>query len=118
MADAGVAWTESLARLPATPRTMPYEIQVLRVGDGALVALPGEVFVEYAQRIAAASPLPVTAVAAYASDCPSYIPTAAAYAEGGYEVENAIRYYGTTMPTPDLEERIVAAATKLLHAVA
>jgi hypothetical protein len=118
MAEAGVAWAEVLSRLPDTPRTMPYEIQVLRVGDGALVALPGEVFVEYAHRIAAASPFPVTAVASYASDCPSYIPTAAAYAEGGYEVDNAIRYYGTTMPVPESESLIVGTATELLQRVA
>lgn len=114
MAAAAIAWAEELSRLSAAPRTLPYEIQALRVGNGALVALPGEVFVEYAHQIMAASPFAASAVAAYASDCPSYIPTTTAFAEGGYEVDNAIRYYGTTMPFPDAEERIVAAATGLL----
>ena len=114
MADAHVAWAEELSRLGDGVRTMPYEVQALRVGDGVLVVLPGEVFIEYALQIAAASPFAATTVAAYASDCPSYIPTAAAYAEGGYEVDNAIRYYGTTMPTPDMESRILAATVRLL----
>ena len=114
MADAHVAWAEDLSRLDDGVRTLPYEVQTLRIGDGVLVVLPGEVFIEYALQIAAASSFAATMVAAYASDCPSYIPTTAAYAEGGYEVDNAIRYYGTTMPTPDMESRILAATAGLL----
>lgn len=100
------------------PRELPFEVQALRIGDFALVGLPGEVFVEYQLHIAAHSPFPHTAVAAYTNGNEGYIPTAAAYAEGGYEVETAIRFYGTTMPQPQSEEVILNAAEEALGRLA
>jgi neutral ceramidase len=97
------------------PRELPFEVQALRVGDLALVGLPGEVFVEYQLNIAARSPFPQTLVAAYTNGNEGYIPTAAAYLEGGYEVETAIRFYGTTMPQPQSEELILSAAAQALE---
>ncbi len=65
------------------------EIQAIRIGDGVFVALPGEVFVQLGLAIKEASPFPFTFIAGYANDNLGYIPTAEAFAEGGYEVATA-----------------------------
>lgn len=65
---------------------MRTEIQGFAVGDAAFVALPGEVFVEIGLAVKARSPFETTAVIGYANDyLVGYVPTAAAYDEGGYE---------------------------------
>ena len=52
----------------------------------ALLMLPGELFVEIAHAIREHSPLDKTFICGYANDyAVSYVPTAAAYEEGGYE---------------------------------
>jgi hypothetical protein len=69
---------------------LPIEVQVFRFSDEvALVALPGEVFVEIGLAIKKASPFPVTMVIELANDTPDYIPTKRAFAEGSYETVNS-----------------------------
>jgi hypothetical protein len=65
------------------------EVQVLRIGDLALVAHAAETFTEIARAIMDASPAPRTLFAGYSNGCIGYLPTASAHAEGGYEVEQA-----------------------------
>ncbi len=60
-------------------------IGAARIGQAALVFLPGEPFVEIALAICAASPFALTAVAGYAEDYIGYIPTDRAFRNGGYE---------------------------------
>lgn len=62
------------------------EVQALRVGDAAVVGLPGEPFAEVGLRVKSGSPARSTIVAGYANDAIGYVPTSAAYDEGGYEV--------------------------------
>ncbi|HID10093.1 MAG TPA: hypothetical protein EYP17_02160 [Candidatus Latescibacteria bacterium] len=65
---------------------MESEVWVVRLGDAALVFLPGEVFVEVGLEIRERSPFPKTLVLAYCNDYSvSYVPTTRAYEEGGYE---------------------------------
>jgi len=92
----------------------PFEVQVMRIGNGALVGLSGEVFVEHALNIEKVSPAAHTAVAAYTNGVVGYIPTREAYAEGGYEVEVAHHYYGRLAVAPEAGEMIVQAAADLL----
>lgn len=116
-----VRWAGELLALAedgAVGRTVPFEVQALRIGDLGIVGLPGEVFVDYALEIDAACALPRTAVAAYTNGNIGYVPTAEAFAEGGYEVHSAIRFYGTTMQTPQSEELILRAAAEALAKVA
>ncbi len=118
--DGVVTWAQqvlALAEAGATNLTIDYEVQAVSLGDFAIVGLPGEVFVEYALNIDASSPCAQTAVAAYTNGNIGYVPTAAAFAEGGYEVESAIRYYGTTMLAPQTEEIILQAAARVLQRV-
>ncbi len=116
--DGLVGWGErvlELAEAGATGLTVDFEVQAARIGDFGIVGLPGEVFVEYALQIDRASPCRLTAVAAYTNGMVGYVPTAEAYPAGGYEVETAIRYYGTTMPKPECEQIVVGSAGGLLE---
>ena len=116
-----VAWAKrllALAEADAEDLTQPFEIQALRLGDIAIVGLPGEVFVEYQLRIKECSPFEHTLVLAYTNGNIGYLPAAAAFPEGGYEVDTAIKYYGTTMLTPACEEMVVGGACELLSALA
>lgn len=122
MMDAGdLAWAErilQLAREGARDLTRACEIQAIRLGDFGLVGLPGEVFVEYALSIdAAAAGYTETATMAYTNGNVGYVPTAAAHAEGGYEVRHAIRFYGDTMLAPESEKLIVGTALGLLRSL-
>ena len=72
-------------------------ISALRLGGLTIVTLPGEPFLD----VAAAIEVQVEGtclVLGYADGCPGYVPTAEEYRYGGYEVEDAHRYYG--MPGP------------------
>ena len=127
MYEGQVEWAERIVRLAEAreatsedrrvTRTIPYEVQAICLGDAAWVGLPGEVFVEYALHIDQASPFAQTTVVGYANDNPGYVPTAAAYAEGGYEVTDAIQFYGDTMMAPESEAIILAAAGRVLKAM-
>ena len=60
--------------------------------DLALVVLPGEVFLEHGLAVRAGSPFANTVVAAYNDNTLQYIPTAAAFPDGEYEVDGGWRY--------------------------
>jgi len=61
------------------------EVVGLRVGPMAFAFLPGEPFVETALSLREQSPFDTTAVVGYAEDYIGYVPTDAAFIEGGYE---------------------------------
>ncbi|MFO7945798.1 MAG: neutral/alkaline non-lysosomal ceramidase N-terminal domain-containing protein [Armatimonadota bacterium] len=110
-------WMVQQAERKATGLTIPYEVQAIRIGDTAIVGLPGEVFIEYAFNIEGRSPFGSTVVMGYTNGNPGYIPTAAAYETGGYEVDGAYRFYsgGGTMLKPELEGIILSAAEKTVQ---
>ncbi|HEY6300666.1 MAG TPA: neutral/alkaline non-lysosomal ceramidase N-terminal domain-containing protein [Candidatus Binatus sp.] len=64
-------------------------ITVVTVGDLAIVGIPGELFVELGLALKANPYFTKTLVAGYCNDLIGYIPTRAAYPEGGYEVDTA-----------------------------
>jgi len=64
---------------------LPLEVQVFRMNDIALVAVPGEMFVEIGREIKAQSGVKNTFVIGYANGYIGYIPTPKAFEEGGYE---------------------------------
>lgn len=93
-------------------------MQAFALGGAAIVGLPGEVFVEYQLNISERSPFPLTAVFGVTNGCPSYVPVASEYPHGGYEVADAIRFYGDTMIDPSAEQVILRAAAELLKRLA
>ncbi len=73
--------TLEVASLPESRETV---LQVIRIGDFSIAALPGEIFVEFGLRIKAEASGPV-AVVSLANDYVGYVPTLAAFSEGAYE---------------------------------
>ncbi len=85
-------WTE-----PPDPTPVQLEVQILRIGEVAIVAMPGEQFAEVGQAIKKASPFAYTMYAGYSSgEGGDYMPTDAEYAFGGYEVERTPYGKGAT----------------------
>lgn len=94
---------------------LPMEIQALRVGELGLVAFAAEVFAEIGAAVKARSPLRPTLFVGYANGCVGYLPTAAACAEGGYEIEEApLAYRVSGTYAPESESLAVDAALALL----
>ena len=87
-------------RLPSVPT----RVSLMRIGQGAIVALPGEPFYEIGQRIAAHIGANPVCVAAYCHGYIGYVPTREAYAQGGYEVDESHRYVSLWRIHPDTEE--------------
>jgi len=75
-----------LARKRAETDCIPLEFQAIRIGPVALVAMPVEPFAEIGVEIKSRSPFPATFVSGYSNGVELYLPVAAAYEEGGYEV--------------------------------
>jgi neutral ceramidase len=76
-------------RVDMTNRDLATAMTVVTVGNLAIVGIPGELFVELGLAIRANPYFAQTFVAGYCNDLIGYIPTRAAYPEGGYEVDTA-----------------------------
>jgi hypothetical protein len=107
-------------RLPAAQAD---PVQVWRFGPAAdsgatgftLVALGGEVVVDYALRLAREYPGRRMWVAGYSNDVFGYVPSLRVLREGGYEGGDAMIYYGRPGPFSDaVEELIVGKARRLI----
>lgn len=61
------------------------EVQVMRLGQATLLALPVELFVEYQLRLKQEGPLPHSLLIGYANSYLGYVPTPEALQQGGYE---------------------------------
>jgi len=67
--------------------TLPMEIQVFRLdAETAIVALPGQLFVELGLALKKASPFPNTLIVTLANSHEECIPLRKAYTEGSYEI--------------------------------
>ncbi len=99
------------------PLSAPYPIQALQLGSLTLLALPGEVVVDYALYFKAKFGNRVI-TAAYASYLPGYIPSLRVQREGGYEAGDAMMYF--TQPgwfTDQVEPLILKAAETAIRRV-
>jgi hypothetical protein len=98
-----------------------YSVQAIALGDHlTLLALSGEVVVDYAtrlQRELGGEGRPLW-VAAYANDVVGYIPSLRVLKEGGYEALDS--FYGSTWPAPwadNVEETVIRAAKEAVEKV-
>lgn len=78
-----VAWLRRVAA------GVPIVLSALHLDDVAMLHLPGEPFVEYQLRFQKEHPERFVFTAGYGDGGPWYLPTAAAYPQGGYEVSVA-----------------------------
>jgi hypothetical protein len=79
---------------PRDPTPVKVDMQILRIGDTAIVAMPGEPFAEIGSAIKKASPFKFTMFCGYSNGTGGgYMPVESEYAHSGYEVE--MTPYGT-----------------------
>jgi hypothetical protein len=93
----------------------PCPVQVLRFGkDLTLVALGGEVVVDYAYRLRRELPTERLWVSAYCNDVFAYVPSMRILTEGGYEAEFNLIYYGLPARfAPEVEDTLVKKVIEL-----
>jgi hypothetical protein len=96
-----------------------YPVQAVSFGrDLAVLALGGEVVVDYALRAKKEFGEEGLIVAGYSNDVMAYIPSLRVLKEGGYEVEGSMIYYGQPGPwAEDVEERIFAVVRQAMKRV-
>ena len=99
--------------------THPCPIHGLRLGDAVLVGLGGEAFVEYALHGRERSRAASTLILGYTDGSVQYLPTDAAYHEGGYE-PGAYKYFpvGKSWKADAIETRLKDAIEAMLAELA
>jgi hypothetical protein len=109
------AWKQwAMDRSPEEDMSWQAPVSVFTWQGLTLVGLPGEPFLAAAEAIASEVDGPVM-VTGYTNGCPGYFPTADEYDFGGYEVEDAHRYYGMPAPfAPGSAETLVQTALELI----
>lgn len=109
--QAWIRWAKVIAPLPLDP--VRVRVAVLDWLGLKIVALPGEPFCSTGLFIRGQLG-PFSMTIGYAESCPGYIPPREEYVHGGYEVEDAHRYYGQPAPfAPGCAERLAEAALDL-----
>jgi len=108
-------WRSTLLQAGCEPSRENQEMELfgVRLDDVILLAANAEVFSEFTDLLRRNSRSRIYLIG-YANGDLGYLPTRAAYAEGGYEVEVAHLFYGGFRPKPGALESLAAAATELV----
>jgi neutral ceramidase len=114
--DAVATWRETMKKIVSTGggKVVPFEIQAIRLGDQTIVAVSGEMFSRFTQMLRERMSRNLFVVG-YANAAFGYIPTSAAYDEGGYEVETAHFFYNSFRPARGALEMLVDRAVELIE---
>jgi neutral ceramidase len=103
-----------MLRSEGLPESVEAPIQALRIGDGAIVTTPGELFTEIGWAVKERSPGLPTMALGFSNGAVGYLPTAEAYPEGGYEPAYSNRSYGTPATVaPESAELLTKTAVRL-----
>jgi hypothetical protein len=96
-----------------------FPVQAVRFDRGfTLLALGGEVVVDYALKFTKLYPNERLMVAGYCNDVMCYIPSLRVLREGGYEGGDSMKWYGLDAPfAEDVEERVTDAVAAVLQRV-
>ena len=89
-------------------------LQVVRIGDVAIVAVPAEYFTGLGLDIKARSPFKNTVIAELANDWIGYLPDRAGHQLGGYQTWTGLHSYAE----PGTGERIADEAVRMLNELA
>jgi len=107
---------DRIARGEPLATSYPAPVQVLRFGNSlTLIALSGEVVVDYDYRLKRELPNERLWNAAYCNDVFAYVPSMRILTEGGYEADASIIYYG--LPTrfaPAVEDTLINKVLELV----
>jgi hypothetical protein len=109
---------ETIDRDGRLPAAQPDPIQVWSFGQAlTLIALGGEVVVDYSIRLKKEFGNRPTWIAGYSNDVFGYVPSQRVLKEGGYEGGGAMIYYGRPGAfTADVEPLIVDTVHRLVRA--
>jgi hypothetical protein len=100
-------------------QTDSVEVMAVRIGDVAMVGLPGEIFCEFGMQIKQQSPFKNTLVMGLANDNRRYFPTLESFSQGPAGFLPGVSGYETTPGTTLYErgagEKLVETALRLLE---
>ncbi len=97
-------------------RVQPFEMQALALGELVLLGMEGELFARYQLDLEAVHG--PTVLCGFANGCIGYVPTADEYARGGYEIDQAYKFYPSVqMIAPASESLIRQRAAALIARV-
>lgn len=102
-----VAEAMRMVRLENSPKTKTMEMKGLRLGNIALIGIPGEPFTEIGEKIKAIGGFDLIMPCALTNGYEGYFPSKAAYAEGGYEAR-------TSEFKDTISDTVVVTAGKIL----
>ena len=105
-------YAERVLNLLNDPDQVDVPLQVLRLGEVGICALPFEVFAEIGLELKRKSPLPLTFVISHANGHYGYLPTPEQHALGGYET-----WLGTNFVEIEASVKIVSRLLEMLHQV-
>lgn len=118
VAGAQVSWAAELykrIRDGAIPSSVDVEFQAFGLGPVCFIAVPGELFSAIGMAIKRACGGRAVFVVGYGNDDIGYLPTRAAFQQGGYEVNDAHRYYDLLPVAPETEDLVVDTAVGLIN---
>lgn len=94
---------------------VPAEIQVFRLGNAVIAGIPGELFSTLGRAIKSSSGKRQVFISSCTNGNVGYIPARDAYSQGGYEIDEAYKYYGYPAAImPEAGEQIVNSALSLI----
>ncbi len=112
-----LAWADQTlaqAQGGATLSGIAARVQVIRVGSLVFVGVPGELFSVLGKQIREALTADLAFIVGYANGDVGYIPDRAAYDGGGYEINDAYKYYGYPAAlAPEAGDMIVRTSVRL-----
>jgi hypothetical protein len=103
-------YAERVLNLLDDPDQVDVPLQVLRLGEVGICALPFEVFAEIGLELKQKSPLPLTFVISHANGHYGYLPTPEQHALGGYET-----WLGTNFLEIEASVKIVSRLLEMLQ---
>ena len=86
-------------------RVQPFEMQALAFGPLVLLGVEGELFARYQLDLEAAHGPAV--LCGFANGCIGYVPTADEYEHGGYEIDQAYKFYPSVQMIAPASERLI-----------
>ena len=113
MVDSASQLVQMASQAQGAP-SLELEVQGIALGRAALIGLSAEPFAEYEKLLLQLSPFPHTFPISCANGNIGYLPTASAFAEGGYEIETAPYLHGVLRLRPEVESVIHQAFARLL----
>ena len=118
MQKAMIGWTKTTlvdVMQGIVPTRVSVELQVIQLGGVILAGIPGELFSELGKEIKRSASCQVMVVG-YANGDIGYIPTRQAYAKGGYEIEEAYKFYGfPSALAPEAGGQVLQSISRLME---